>query len=72
MFINKDDNASHTSDISEMMLDFISKEGSNSYPTVTVLFNRLLLSIDDFEWKKNSEISDALPELKIHDDVHWY
>ena len=72
MFINKDDNASHTSDISEMMLDFISKEGSNSYPTVTVLLNRLLLSIDDFEWKKNSEISDALPELKIHDDVHWY
>ena len=72
MFINKDDNASHTSDISEMMLDFISKEGSNSYPTVTVLFNRLLLSIDDFEWRKNSEISDALPELKIHDDVHWY
>lgn len=72
MFINKDDNASHTSDISEMMLDFISKEGSNSYPTVTVLLNRLLLSIDDYEWKKNSEISDALPELKIHDDVHWY
>lgn len=72
MNIEKDDNASHTTDISEMMLDFVSKEGSNSYPTVTVLMNRLFLSIEDYDWRKNSDIKDKLPDFKEHDDIHWY
>ena len=72
MNTEKDENASHTTDISDQMLNFINKEGANSFPTITVLFNRIFLASDQYEWVKNSNIDITFPTLKEKDDVHWY
>lgn len=72
MNMSKNDNVSHATDIGSIMLKFLNKEGSGSFPTVTVLLNRIFLSPDDFSWKENGDFSEDLPTMKEHDDVHWY
>lgn len=72
MNMTKDEKVSHATDIGSMMLKFLNKEGTGSFPTVTVLLNRIFLSPDDFSWKENGDFSDDLPSMKEHDDVHWY
>lgn len=72
MNVDKDDTVSHATDISDQMLNFINKEGANSFPTITVLFNRVFLASDQYEWVKNSNIDVAFPTLKEKDDIHWY
>jgi len=72
MDMQKTADQSHVTGCSDMMTTFISKEGSNSYPTSVVLLNRFFCSPDEYEWVKNSGISIQLPKFKAGDDVHWY
>lgn len=72
MNIVKNEQVSHVTDISDQMLNFINKEGTNSYPTITVLFNRVFLANDQYDWVKNSGIDLEFPTLKEKDDIHWY
>lgn len=72
MNIDKTNEYSHVTDITDTMLTFLNKEGANSYPTITVLFNRFFLDTDSYDWYKNSGIDVKFPEFKIGDDVHWY
>lgn len=72
MNVDKNESVSHATDISDQMLNFINKEGANSFPTITVLLNRVFLASDQYEWVKNSNIDVEFPKLKEKDDIHWY
>lgn len=72
MNIDKNEEYSHVTDITDTMLTFLNKEGANSFPTITVLFNRFFLDTDSYDWYKNSGIDVKFPEFKVGDDVHWY
>lgn len=72
MNIDKTDEYSHVTDITDTMLTFLNKEGANSYPTITVLLNRFFLDTDSYDWYKNSGIDVKFPEFKVGDDLHWY
>ena len=69
MNMTKNEKVSHATDIGSIMLKFLNKEGSGSFPTVTVLLNRIFLSPDDFSWKENGDFSEDLPTMKEHDDI---
>lgn len=72
MNMTKDPTQSHVTGCSDMMFTFVSKEGSNSFPTSVVLLNRFYFSPDEYDWVKNSGISVPLPKFKVGDDIHWY
>lgn len=72
MNMTKTGDQSHVTGCTDMMMTFISKEGSNSYPTSVVLINRFFCSPDEYEWRKNSGITLQWPQFKIGDDLHWY